>query len=266
MTDLVSIVLITYNRYSKLKECIRSIRDQEYENWELIIINDCSIDQTEQYLESISSNNINIYHNSINKGLVVNLNIAISKAKGTLIARIDDDDKWVHRDKLSLQVNEFKSNQDLGLLGSSYKIDENEFQNPFSDKKIRMQMLFRCPFRHSTVMFRKSSWLEAGKYNELIRYGEDWDLWLRIGKTYELKNLETITAQITEGENMSENNFKSQLNLPFELLKENRENYPLFRIAFIFHTFSKLVLTTLRKNSKIHILLKKIYRIIFLKG
>jgi glycosyltransferase involved in cell wall biosynthesis len=114
MYPKISIILCTYNRFQSLVKCIQSVLNQSFTDFEFIIVNDFSTDETFEYLKSISKEDsrLQILHNSENFGLQKSLNIALRQSKGELIARIDDDDVWTVIDKLSLQVNVFDQNQE----------------------------------------------------------------------------------------------------------------------------------------------------------
>lgn len=111
----------TYNDGTFISECIDSVINQDYQDFEFIIINDASTDDTDELIKSYSDERIVYVKNDSNKGLVRNLNKGLELAKGEYVARIDSDDKWLDTAKIMSQVDFLEANPDYGLVGSSAK-------------------------------------------------------------------------------------------------------------------------------------------------
>ena len=242
----VSIVIATFNRREALVKAIASVLSQNYRNIELVIVNDCSTDDTRTYLESLSNDpRFNIIHNELNSGLQKSLNIGINEAKGLYIARLDDDDIWTDNNKLDKQITFLESNPEYGLLGTAYCIGSTVYANPEFDFEIRRQILFRCPFRHSTVLFKKELWQVCGTYNEALKYSEDWDLWLKMGMMARLANISDVTAEISEGDNLTSQYFTKQLPINRKIVNPFYGYYPHRIKALLYHwglaAFFKLI-------------------------
>ena len=104
MADLVSIIMPSYNTASFIAESIQSVQAQSYENWELLIVDDCSTDNTDEVVKPyLSDKRINYLKNAKNSGAAVSRNRALREAKGKWIAFLDSDDLWMPN-KLSKQV------------------------------------------------------------------------------------------------------------------------------------------------------------------
>src|SRR5690349_19431428 len=103
---VVSIIMSTFNNGKFVHEAIERVLLQTYKEWEFIIINDASKDDTKKTIESYIKRDkrIRFYSNKTNKGLVTNLTVGINRSKGIYIARIDGDDKWIDKNKLKKQV------------------------------------------------------------------------------------------------------------------------------------------------------------------
>ena len=95
-TDLVSIIMPSYKCGRFIEESIRSVQAQTYKNWELIIVDDCSGDDTISIVLELKKNDdrINLYQNASNSGAAVSRNTALRYAKGRWIAFLDSDDLW----------------------------------------------------------------------------------------------------------------------------------------------------------------------------
>jgi len=104
MSDLVSIIMPSFNTGKFIKETIESVICQTYENWELIIVDDCSTDDTDSVVSSFSDDRIKFFKNEKNSGAAVSRNFAIRKASGRWIAFLDSDDVWLPN-KLEKQIS-----------------------------------------------------------------------------------------------------------------------------------------------------------------
>src|SRR3990167_10836604 len=102
--SLVSVILPTYNRSEYLGRAIESVLNQNYNNFELIIIDDSSTDKTSEVILKYKDSRIRVVKNQENIGFVKSLNKGIKQANGKYIARLDDDDFWTSPDKLEKQV------------------------------------------------------------------------------------------------------------------------------------------------------------------
>ena len=109
MSDLVSIIMPSYNTSQYIAETIQSVIDQSYQNWELIIVDDCSTDNTDYVVSKINDQRIIFLKNKKNSGAAVSRNRALREAKGKWIAFLDSDDLW-KSDKLEKQIQFMKKN------------------------------------------------------------------------------------------------------------------------------------------------------------
>ncbi|RKY31599.1 MAG: hypothetical protein DRP67_02325 [Candidatus Omnitrophota bacterium] len=190
----VSVIMAVYNGEKYLKECIDSILNQTFSDFEFIIINDGSTDKTEEILQDFKDERIRIVNNKENLGLTKSLNIGLSISKGKYIARIDVDDIALPQ-RLEKQVKFLDENQDVGLVGTwFYVIDEEgkiigKEKYPINDAEIRKVLLKGNPFFSSSVMFRKECIEKAGKFREEFIRAQDYDLWLRISEKYKVANI-----------------------------------------------------------------------------
>ena len=112
--DLVSIIMPSYNTGKFIKETINSVLNQTYNNWELIIVDDCSTDDTEEIVNAIKDNRIKFLKNSTNSGAAISRNKAIKEAKGKWIAFLDSDDLW-KKEKIEKQIKFMKKNNDYAM-------------------------------------------------------------------------------------------------------------------------------------------------------
>jgi len=102
-----------------------------------------------------------------------------------------------------------------------------------SDKDIRRQMLFRCPFCHITIVMRKEAFASVGGYDETLTYSEDWALWMKLGQKYQLANLSDVTTVISEETGLTNINYVSQYTTNRTLIKSYKNIYSGFLRATI---------------------------------
>lgn len=196
---IVSVVLPLYNSVNYIKESVESILNQQYTNFELIIIDDCSSDGSAEVVQSINDNRIRYIKNESNIGLNRSLNLGISLAKGKYIARMDHDDISLPN-RFSVQVSFLEKNLNYILIGSNHNIiNENGtviFSSPlisYEDNELKSSLFFGCPFIHPGIMIRKSVLQNLTPfYNETIKQAEDYVLYCTImnfGKFYTPKDI-----------------------------------------------------------------------------
>lgn len=182
----VSIIMGIYNCENTLRESIESIINQSYENWELIIYDDCSDDKSlyiaKEYEEKYKDK-IKVYKNNKNITLGPTLNRCLQKATGTFIARQDGDD-ISHKDRLKTQVDFLVQNNEIDLVGTSIKIfDKNGFYGErFLNENPKPQDLMRgTTFAHATIVCKKNVYeiLDGYSEDENRKGVEDYDLWFR---------------------------------------------------------------------------------------
>ena len=129
MKELVSVIMPSYNTAKYIGETIKSVQAQTYENWELIIVDDCSTDNTDSAVEPfLSDERIRYLKNSRNSGAAVSRNYALREAKGKWIAFLDSDDLWLP-DKLEKQINFMLKNSYHFSYTNYIEIDENSIPN-----------------------------------------------------------------------------------------------------------------------------------------
>lgn len=191
---LVSVVLPVYNGDKYIKRAVDSILNQTYENFELIVINDGSKDGTLDILKSFEKKDKRVKVVSReNKGLIYTLNEGFSLAKGTYLARQDDDD-FSYPCRLEKQVEFMESNSKYAMCGTAYNVVDEDFKHlrkyylPVSYSSIKSNLFDSC-FGHGTVMIRKSMIEDMEWYRKDVLHVEDYDFFIRIAKKYPVYNL-----------------------------------------------------------------------------
>ena len=120
---LVSIIMPSWNTERFIAETIQSVVDQTYTNWELLIVDDCSTDNTDEVVASFKDDRIKYFHNEKNSGAALTRNRAMREARGEWIAFLDSDDLWMPK-KLEKQIAFMKENGYTLSFTEYEKIDE----------------------------------------------------------------------------------------------------------------------------------------------
>jgi glycosyltransferase involved in cell wall biosynthesis len=190
----ISVVMSVYNGEKYVDQSVKSILNQTFKDFEFIIIDDGSTDNTLTILLSYKDERIRLIKNEANIGLTKSLNKGIGLASGEYIARQDADDISLPQ-RFEKQVTFFNENPEYGLVGCRcYRVDLNNktigkelFFTEHND--IVSMLLNDNHFVHSSVMLRKDCIDKVGSYNEYLKYAQDYDLWLRISEYYKVANL-----------------------------------------------------------------------------
>lgn len=202
MDNKISIIMGIYNGSKFVRDSIDSIIKQTYENWEFIICDDCSSDNTIKIIEEYAQkdNRIKIIKNKKNLGLAATLNKCLEYCTGEYIARQDDDDISLPI-RLQKQINFFNENKQYDLVGSrAYLIDTDN--NVWGSSVVPVELptaknLLNGPcFIHPTVMIKKSVLKELNGYDAKALRVEDYDLWFRFfSKNYKAYNMQEELIQ-----------------------------------------------------------------------
>ena len=189
---LVSVVMPVYNTARHLEQAIASIQNQTFTNFELLLFNDGSTDDSGAVARTFADARIQLFDQAQNVGHVAHLNHAMELARGTYIACMHSDDV-AHPTRLAQQVAMMENHPEVGLCGTAYRefgIRQGLVSVPETDAEIRRWMLAGCPFGHPTVMMRKSV---VERYH--LRYdptavpAEDYLLWYEFSRVTQLANL-----------------------------------------------------------------------------
>ena len=193
---IVSIIMPTFNGETTILKSIKSILNQTYSNIELIIVNDCSNDNTLELITQIKDSRIKIINNDYNLGISNSLNIGIQSSNGDYIARIDSDD-ISYRNRINNQIK-MMYNNGVDVLGGQIQTFGNffnpKYSYPESYKEISYYSLLGNPIAHPTVL-AKASFFKNNLYNSDIKYlgFEDYELWTRsIVNNYTFFNLPNV--------------------------------------------------------------------------
>jgi len=173
----ISVLLSTYNNEKTIKDSIASILKQTYKNFELLIIDDGSEDNTLQICKSFSDSRIKLFKNDSNIGLTKSLNKVSQYATGKYLARQDGDDISLNN-RLQKQIAVFNKFDNLDIVTSRAYVKNSNRIIPKYRNYISYKILINYlnPFIHGTLMIKNDSFIKLNRYNENFIYAQDYKL------------------------------------------------------------------------------------------
>jgi glycosyltransferase involved in cell wall biosynthesis len=201
----VTVLIPVYNGARHLREAVDSIIAQDYASWELLLVVDPSADGSEEVAKAYgkTDNRVRYVINDTRLGLSGSLNLGITLAQGDYIARLDADD-LAHPTRLSKQVNYLDAHRQVGVVGSwqHHFGTEDWIHKPATDpKQCRADLIFYCHICHSTLMLRRSVFLENQLYYDGTFLAEDFELWTRVLGYVDIANIPEVLGEYRHGEN-----------------------------------------------------------------
>jgi len=190
MDPKVSIVIPTYNRAQLLSRAIRSVLDQTYQNFELIVVDDGSKDDIEKIIDTFNDDRIKYFRHSVNLGGSTARNTGIKNSCGEYIAFLDSDDEWLDK-KLELQVHAMQS-RPSDIWGGVYcgfiytdrdRVVESVKQGNLKKDILDLNLDVGAS---STLLFSKSALDDIGLFDESFKRHQDWELLVRFFRKYKI--------------------------------------------------------------------------------
>ena len=204
LTMRISTIIPTYNNASFLKEAIDSVLAQTHPAHEIIVVDDGSTDDTGAVVQAYPQVK---YIKKENGGPNSARNAGLAQATGELVAFLDADDRW-EPVKLEKQIQLFEQNPALGLVYANYKnigtdgMDRPDIPTVPIDPQMRGNVFARLLERNmilgssSNVLIKKSVFDAVGVFDETLRVGEDWDMWLRIAEQFPIDYINEVLVAI----------------------------------------------------------------------
>ncbi len=194
---LISVIMAVYNSATYLEEAIQSILNQDLKDFEFIIINDGSTDESEEILKKYArvDNRIQLFSQD-NQGLPKSLNRGIQLARGKYIARMDADDISLP-ERFSKQVAFLEEHPEIAVCGTWIETigEEKSYINqyPRDSETIQCWLLFGIGLAHPSVLMRRDCLIEKNlSYDPSYLYCEDYEFWLRLSRDLQLANLPEV--------------------------------------------------------------------------
>ena len=197
---LVSVIMPSYNTADYIKESVDSVLNQTYSNLEIIIVDDCSTDNTDEIIKSIKDNRIRYYKNDVNSGAAISRNIALKEAKGQWIAFLDSDDLWMP-EKLEKQIKFMEDNNYLFSYTNYEEIDMEG--NPTNvkvtgPKKITEAGMYNYCWPGCLAVMYDASKIGLIQIKD-IKKNNDYAMWLKVCKKADCYLLDEVLAKYRKG-------------------------------------------------------------------
>ena len=228
---MISVVIPAYNEEKNIGKAIDSVLNQTYQNFEIIIVDDGSTDNTREIVQAFKDKRVKYIYQQ-NSGPSKARNTAIDIASGEYIAFLDADDIYMpNKLEISLQL---LSEANAGMLYGSFILEPQGKESKLISFKERestkyLVTLLTDPFNNiafpSTVLVKKDLLLETGGFDQNLRIGEDWDLWLKIYPKTKVKCVDRpLTKRLT-----SKNSITRTIDFDFERKTHEKILYNFFR-------------------------------------
>lgn len=185
----ISVMMPVHNAAKTLPECLDSLLGQDFEDFELVAVNDQSTDDSVPIIEAYANPRFRIIDNP-NKGMIPAMNLGLAHSRANIVARMDADD-IMYPDRLSAQYEYLQEHDDIALLASQVRLfpeaeisdgmrEYIRWQNGcLSHQQISNDLYVESPLAHPSIMYRKSVVQGLGGYREGL-FPEDYDLWFRM--------------------------------------------------------------------------------------
>ena len=239
MNPAVTVVLSVYNARPYLKECIESVLNQSFKDFEFLIVDDGSTDGSWEIIQMYSDRRMIPYQIS-NSGVARAKNFLIEKARGMWVAVIDADDVW-HPLKLEIQIKFLDQNPKCVLLGSFCQIIDKDGQKLYIEPKVTdwpslsRIIEHRNLFTHSAVIYSLDAWKKAGGYNDSVhQYLADYELMKALCNVGEAANLPVALVQYRIVPHSVTRGFSRSKRRVSRRIKRANYHYTLARI-FVFY-------------------------------
>jgi glycosyltransferase involved in cell wall biosynthesis len=228
----VSIIIPTYNRERLIARSVKSVLSQTYQDFEIIIVDDASTDNTEEVVSSFNDDRIRYIRHEENKGEAAARNTGIKAARYDYIAYQDSDDEW-SPEKLARQIELLEdTSPEVGVIYTGFWRTENHGRTyiPFSwvrqkNGDIHKELLKGNFIGSPVVLIKKECFSKVGLFDERLHNLVDWDMWLRISKRYHFRCIDApLAIAHYNSDNVSENpdSFIDALEL---VLEKNRDEF-----------------------------------------
>jgi glycosyltransferase involved in cell wall biosynthesis len=234
MDPKVTVIVSVSHTRDLLSHTIKSVLSQKFFDMEVLLLESALVDSTRAAITPfLSDNRVRHIIQQQNSSSTSNRNYGLSIAKGKYVAMIDCGDMWLDECKLGRQVELLETHPDIGIVGTfAKKVDDagvavGEIVTHAADRSIRRNMMRRNQFVQSSVLIRKEALDDIGWYDENIPIWEDYELWLRVGKLYQFRNIpEQLTGYRDHVGNISKESEEKSIRAYQMIYKLHKKSYP----------------------------------------
>lgn len=206
----ISVVMPVYNGAPYLDEAIKSILNQSFSDFEFIIINDGSTDNSREIIERHRDPRIKRIDNKENRGVTESLNKGLHVAVGEFIVRMDSDD-FSLPNRFSRQLAYMESHPEIGVCGSHVQVmgSQEVWSQPEHPEEVKCRLLLHCCLAHPSVMFRREILVKHSlQYHASYNHAEDYQLWTQLSQVTMISNVPEVLLHYRLHENQISKSFK----------------------------------------------------------
>lgn len=225
MKPFFSIIIPLYNKEAHVKNTIRSVINQSYNNFEILVINDGSTDASLEIVNAINDSRIKVF-SKINEGVSSARNFGIKKATGEFVAFLDADDVWEvsFLEHINYLITQFPQESVFSTaikISTSKKTYNANYLHLPNDKQVMLIDFFRSSMDHpilsgSSCVLKKESLDKIGWFNTTLKTGEDTDFWIRIGLIFKVVfSIKILVTVVISDKSLTKQNRKEYLALDF---------------------------------------------------
>ncbi|MGG0249774.1 glycosyltransferase [Peribacillus frigoritolerans] len=241
MPTKVTVGISIYNNEKTIKYAIDSILKQTYNDWELILIDDGSTDNSLDIIRTYNDERIKVYTDGENKGLITRLNQMINLCQTDFFFRMDSDD-IMHPERIEKQVKFLLNNKDIDLVGAEAIVvdEENKISGIRRNKNIvkSIRFVFENPvFIHPTVA-GKTEWFKQHRYDNGFHRCEDFELWCRTIETSNFAHINEPLLFYRDPKKLNKTNYINSLKTSRKVIKKY-ENSKVYRFKFVIKSLIK---------------------------
>lgn len=214
--EKVSVIIPTFNRENTIKRAVESVLEQTYNNLEVIIVDDCSNDETKNIISSINDSRVKIIKHPLRKGAAAARNTGIKNSSGSFVSFQDSDDEW-YKSKLQMQMDLFNSNAQIDVIFSSFWLIRDNIKKKIPSRKAQRNILYKNILLDNyvgtpTVILKRKVFERIGYFDENLPRYQDWDLAIRLFKhcTVFYLNEPTVNAYIQKNSITNNENIKTK--------------------------------------------------------
>ncbi len=235
----ISIITPVYNGLPYIKECVESVLSQSFQDWEMLISDNCSTDQTRLYLDSITDSRIRIYKQEKNLGIYGNLNFLFSEARAEISQILCADDYFIDTMSITNVLSYWEEEKSVGFvrfnreektLGRLNEFEKSKLPDIIdkNDTDLVFFLFGNIPGNLSNVSLKTSIVSAIGGFNEKLPYAGDFEFWSRAARQFSMGISRKTIVYVRRHENVATN-----------YLNKNGELYPQLAITY-FSIFSHI--------------------------
>lgn len=246
---MVTVIIPSYNREKTIKRAVDSVLNQSYKDIEVIVVDDCSTDNTLDVVKSIKDSRLKVFKLNENSGACVARNFGIEKAKGQYIAFQDSDDEWLP-EKLEKQMIAFNKNADVVFCAFN-RID-NTYKDVYpvlTDGFVQRKTILEKSYVSTQTLIARKECFDNIKFDPQMPRLQDYDLVIRLSKKFSFYFLsEPMVNMYIQNDSISKNSIKL-IDAEYLILTKYPEDVELYP-EFKFFNLSIFAINKLKKNLK----------------